>query len=64
MATGTVDFVVTGGPTLIGVPLDGNGFAITGTDAIGVGTQTVTATYSGDANFTTSSDADTQTVNP
>ncbi|TDC20740.1 Ig-like domain repeat protein [Streptomyces sp. 8K308] len=64
VATGTVDFVVTGGPTIIGVPLDDNGFAITDTDAIGVGTQTVTATYSGDANFTASSDTDTQTVNP
>ncbi|WP_234326845.1 beta strand repeat-containing protein [Streptomyces sp. NRRL S-337] len=58
--TGTVTFVVTGGPTLTAT-LSG-GTASVSTSAIPVGTHTVTATYSGDANFTASSGTDTQTV--
>ncbi|MGX1853891.1 beta strand repeat-containing protein, partial [Streptomyces sp. NPDC055299] len=58
--TGTVTFVITGGPTLVGT-LSG-GVATASTSALGVGTFTVTATYSGDADFSTSSGTDTQTV--
>ncbi|WP_220377868.1 beta strand repeat-containing protein, partial [Streptomyces inhibens] len=58
--TGTVTFVITGGPTLTGT-LSGGTASVT-TSALTVGTHTVTATYSGDANFTGSSGTDTQTV--
>ncbi|MFI1155997.1 beta strand repeat-containing protein [Streptomyces sioyaensis] len=60
--TGTVTFVVTGGPTLT-APLVGGTASVT-TSAIPVGVSTVTATYSGDGNFTGSSGTDTQTVAP
>ncbi|QIY59999.1 Ig-like domain repeat protein [Streptomyces sp. RPA4-5] len=58
--TGVVTFVITGGPTLAGT-LSG-GTATVSTNALGVGTFPVTATYSGDLNFTGSSGSDTQTV--
>ncbi|REK90530.1 Ig-like domain repeat protein, partial [Streptomyces inhibens] len=58
--TGTVTFVITGGPTLTGT-LSGGTASVT-TSALGAGSHTVTATYSGDANFTGSSGTDTQTV--
>ncbi|MEW2436099.1 Ig-like domain-containing protein [Streptomyces caniferus] len=58
--TGTVTFVVTGGPTLTAT-LSG-GTASVSTTAIPVGTSNVTATYSGDGDFTGSSGSDTQTV--
>ncbi len=58
--TGTVTFVVAGGPTLTAT-LSG-GTASVSTSAIPIGTHTVTATYSGDANYTASSGTDTQTV--
>ncbi|MCR8574824.1 Ig-like domain-containing protein [Streptomyces sp. Isolate_219] len=58
--TGVVTFVITGGPTLVGV-LSG-GTATVSTNVLGVGTFPVTATYSGDLNFTGSSGTDTQTV--
>ncbi|WP_078866601.1 Ig-like domain repeat protein [Streptomyces sp. NRRL S-1448] len=45
--------MVTGGPTLTGT-LSGGTASVT-TSAIPVGTSTVTATYSGDSNFTGSS---------
>ncbi|MGP3967548.1 Ig-like domain-containing protein [Streptomyces sp. 6N223] len=61
MPTGTVTFAISGGPTLTGT-LDASGTATTTTDAIPVGTQTVTATYSGDTNFTGSSGTASQTV--
>ncbi|WP_324604673.1 Ig-like domain-containing protein, partial [Streptomyces sp. NRRL S-337] len=48
--TGTVTFVVSGGPTLTGTLVGGT--ASVSTSAIPVGTSNVTATYSGDGNFT------------
>ncbi|WP_190146294.1 Ig-like domain-containing protein, partial [Streptomyces glebosus] len=59
--TGTVTFVISGGPTLTGT-LSGGTASVT-TSALSVGTHTVTATYSGDASFTSSVGTDTQTVN-
>ncbi|WP_234442398.1 Ig-like domain-containing protein, partial [Streptomyces sp. NRRL S-1448] len=47
--TGTVTFVVAGGPTLTAT-LSGGTASVT-TSAIPVGTHSVTATYSGDGNF-------------
>ncbi|KOG49563.1 vegetative cell wall protein, partial [Streptomyces decoyicus] len=58
--TGTVTFVITGGPTLTAT-LSG-GTATASTTALGAGTFPVTATYSGDGDFTSSSGNDTQTV--
>ncbi|GAA5615789.1 hypothetical protein Spla01_07006 [Streptomyces platensis] len=58
--TGTVTFVVTGGPTLTATLSGGTASATT--SALGAGSFPVTATYSGDANFTGSSDSDTQVV--
>ncbi|OPF77825.1 vegetative cell wall protein [Streptomyces antioxidans] len=50
--TGTVTFVVSGGPTLTGT-LSGGTASVTAS-GLGVGTHIVTATYSGDADFTPS----------
>ena len=61
--TGTVTFVISGGPTLTGV-VDGTGQACVTTSAIPVGTHTVTATYSGDTGVAGSSGTGTVTVNP
>ncbi|WP_244942927.1 beta strand repeat-containing protein [Streptomyces inhibens] len=58
--TGTVTFVITGGPTLTAT-LSGGTASVT-TSALTAGTHTVTATYSGDPSFTGSSGTDTQTV--
>ncbi|MFG2194198.1 Ig-like domain repeat protein [Streptomyces sp. NPDC048639] len=58
--TGTVTFVISGGPTLTGT-LSG-GVATVSTSALSVGPHTVTATYGGSSNFTGSSGTDTHTV--
>ncbi|MBB4786193.1 Ig-like domain-containing protein [Streptomyces rapamycinicus] len=50
--TGTVTFVVSGGPTLNGT-LSGGTASVTAS-GLGVGTHIVTATYNGDASFTPS----------
>lgn len=65
--TGTVDFQ-DGGTTISGCgakPLDGSGQATCTTSTLGVGTHTISAAYSGDANFSTSSGtlSPDQTVN-
>ncbi|MGW2005710.1 Ig-like domain-containing protein, partial [Streptomyces tubercidicus] len=59
--TGTVTFVISGGPTLT-APLVGGTASVT-TSSLSVGSHTVTATYSGDVNFSSSSGTDTQLVN-
>ncbi|WP_413798815.1 Ig-like domain-containing protein [Streptomyces iranensis] len=51
--TGTVTFVVTGGPTLTGT-LSGGTTSVTVPAGLSVGVHPVTATYSGDVNFTAS----------
>ena len=54
----------TDGETTLGtVPLDGNARALLPISSLGVGTHTITASYSGDATFGPSSDTFTQTVN-
>ncbi|MGW3269588.1 beta strand repeat-containing protein, partial [Streptomyces sp. NPDC001056] len=61
--TGTVTFTVDGpGGFTQTVPLGGDGTAVVTTSALGAGTHTVTADYSGDADFAPSSGTDTQTV--
>ncbi|KOG46300.1 hypothetical protein ADK74_12590 [Streptomyces decoyicus] len=61
--TGTVTFTITGGDTVT-VSLDAGGTAVfTNRAPLAAGSHSVTAVYSGDANFTTSTDTDTQTVN-
>ncbi|MER8155425.1 Ig-like domain-containing protein [Streptomyces sp. NPDC094472] len=62
LPTGNVIFVITGGPTLTGV-LDAAGQACVTTDAIPVGTHTVTATYEGDGGVTGSTGTGSVTVN-
>jgi hypothetical protein len=59
--TGTVTFVISGGPTLTGT-LDGTGMACVTTSAIPVGTHTVTATYAGDTGVAGSTGTGTVTV--
>ncbi|MGW2325019.1 beta strand repeat-containing protein [Streptomyces sp. NPDC001700] len=59
--TGTVTFVVTGGPTLTAT-VDGTGQACVTTSAIPVGTHAVTATYSGDTGVAGSTGTGTVTV--
>lgn len=54
--TGTVTFTITGGPTL-NAPLNATGQASTSTSTLTAGPHTVTATYSGDACFATSTSA-------
>ncbi|MGP4002595.1 Ig-like domain-containing protein, partial [Streptomyces sp. 8N706] len=61
--TGTVDFVIDGGPPVT-VALDGGGQATLSTSSLSAGPHTAVATYSGDANLDPSSDTDTQQVNP
>jgi autotransporter-associated beta strand protein len=62
--TGTVTF--SEGTTMLGTgTLDGNGHATFSTSSLALGTHTITAVYSGDTNFTTStSQPFTQTVLP
>ncbi len=60
--TGNVTFT-DGATTLATLPLDANGRAIFATTSLTVGSHTITATYTGDALFTGSSDSLTQTVN-
>ena len=60
--TGTVTFM-DGETTLGTVPIDGNARALLPISSLGVGTHTITASYSGDATFGPSSDTLTQTVN-
>ncbi|MEV6128057.1 Ig-like domain-containing protein [Streptomyces violaceusniger] len=60
--TGNVTFVVSGGPTLTGV-LDATGQACVTTNAIPVGTHTVTVTYAGDGGVTGSAGTGSVTVN-
>ncbi|MFE9063269.1 beta strand repeat-containing protein [Streptomyces violaceusniger] len=62
LPTGNVIFVITGGPTLTGV-LDATGQACVTTNAIPVGTHTVTATYEGDGGVTGSTGTGSVTVN-
>ncbi|MDP9610144.1 beta strand repeat-containing protein [Streptomyces demainii] len=59
--TGTVTFVIAGGPTLTGT-LDGSGKACVTTGALSVGTHAVTATYAGDAGVAGSSGSGSVTV--
>ena len=59
--TGTVTF--TDGETTLGtISLDGNGRAFLPTSSLSVGSHTISAVYSGDATFASSSDSLTQTV--
>ncbi|WP_150127241.1 Ig-like domain-containing protein, partial [Streptomyces decoyicus] len=51
--TGSVTFTVSGGGTAV-VPLDSGGVAKFIPGSLSAGSHPVTATYSGDANFTTS----------
>ncbi|MCQ8827596.1 beta strand repeat-containing protein [Streptomyces malaysiensis] len=60
--TGTVTFVITGGPTLTGT-LDATGQACVTTSDIPVGTHTVTATYAGDGDVMGSTATTPVTVN-
>ncbi|MCQ8189701.1 beta strand repeat-containing protein [Streptomyces rugosispiralis] len=60
--TGTVTFVITGGPTLTGT-LDATGQACVTTSAIPVGSHAVTATYAGDGGVMGSVATSTVTVN-
>ncbi|MET7761763.1 Ig-like domain-containing protein [Streptomyces sp. NPDC005393] len=60
-ATGTVTFVITGGPTLTG-SLNGSGQACVTTNALGVGSYPVTATYGGNTGVAGSSTSGTITV--
>ncbi|KOG44322.1 Ig-like domain repeat protein, partial [Streptomyces decoyicus] len=61
--TGTVSFTSSSGSNRT-VPLDAGGIAtFTTSTPFQAGTETITATYNGDANFTTSTGTDTQTVN-
>ncbi|MGW7618349.1 Ig-like domain-containing protein, partial [Streptomyces antimycoticus] len=59
--TGTVTFVITGGPTLTGT-LNASGQACVTTSAIPVGAHAVTATYSGDTGVAGSSGSGSVTV--
>ncbi|WP_246531409.1 Ig-like domain-containing protein [Streptomyces bathyalis] len=61
--TGTVTFSISGGPTLT-ASLDASGIAVVSLSTLPAGTYTITATYNGDANFSTSTGTDTHTVNP
>lgn len=58
--TGTVTF--TNGSTTLGVGTVNNGVATISTSALSVATSTITATYSGDSNFDTSTGTVSQTV--
>ncbi|MET8681109.1 Ig-like domain-containing protein, partial [Streptomyces sp. NPDC004647] len=60
--TGTVDFVVDGGPPVT-VALDPGGQAVYTDASLSVGLHNVVANYSGDVNLDPSSGADTQQVN-
>ncbi|OPF78109.1 hypothetical protein VT50_0219920 [Streptomyces antioxidans] len=60
--TGTVTFVITGGPTLTAT-LDATGQACVTTSAIPVGSHTVTATYAGDGGVMGSTGTAIATVN-
>ncbi|WP_413115306.1 beta strand repeat-containing protein [Streptomyces sp. CY1] len=60
--SGTVTFVITGGPTLTGT-LDATGQACVITNAIPVGSHTVTATYEGDTGVMSSTGTGSVTVN-
>ncbi|MFD8095548.1 beta strand repeat-containing protein [Streptomyces malaysiensis] len=60
--TGTVTFVISGGPTLTGT-LDATGQACVTTSDIPVGTHTVTATYAGDGDVMGSTATTPVTVN-
>ncbi|WP_030835473.1 beta strand repeat-containing protein [Streptomyces hygroscopicus] len=59
--TGTVTFVIAGGPTLTGT-LDGSGKACVTTGALSVGAHAVTATYAGNAGVAGSSGSGSVTV--
>lgn len=59
--TGTVTFVISGGPTLVGT-LNAAGQTTVSTNALTTGSHTVTATYSGDSCFNSSTATLTQTV--
>ncbi|MBQ0984210.1 Ig-like domain repeat protein [Streptomyces sp. F63] len=61
--TGTVTFTISGGGTFT-VPLDSSGTATLSTATLPAGSLTVTAVYSGDPDFTTSTGTDTHTVAP
>ncbi|EST18082.1 Ig-like domain repeat protein, partial [Streptomyces niveus] len=60
--TGAVTFGISGGETAT-VSLDTGGAATFSTGSLAAGSHTITAVYGGDANFTTSTGTDTQTVN-
>ncbi|WP_432035505.1 beta strand repeat-containing protein [Streptomyces cucumeris] len=60
--TGTVTFVISGGPTLTGT-LDATGMACVTTTAVPAGSHTVTATYAGSTDITGSSGTATVNVN-
>ncbi len=62
LPSGNVTFVIAGGPTLTGT-LDATGQACVTTNAIPVGTHTVTATYAGDGGVTGSTGTGSVTVN-
>ncbi|WP_344263922.1 Ig-like domain-containing protein, partial [Streptomyces sodiiphilus] len=59
--TGTVTFVIDGGPTLT-ASLDSDGTATVATAALGVGSSPVTATYNGTTDFATSAGSTVHTV--
>ncbi|MFI0818103.1 beta strand repeat-containing protein [Streptomyces sp. NPDC021098] len=59
--TGTVTFVISGGPTLTGT-LNAAGQTTVSTNALTTGSHTVTATYSGDSCYNSSTASLTQTV--
>ncbi|KNE78630.1 hypothetical protein ADZ36_32245, partial [Streptomyces fradiae] len=59
--TGTVTFTITGHGTTT-VPVDAGGTATLPVNTLPAGTQTATATYNGDTNYTPSTGTDTQQV--
>ncbi|MCH6163266.1 Ig-like domain-containing protein [Streptomyces marispadix] len=61
--TGTVTFALSGGGGSTTVPVAVDGTARLTVDSLPAGAYSVTATYSGDANFASSSGSDSHTVN-
>ncbi|KOG44086.1 Ig-like domain-containing protein, partial [Streptomyces decoyicus] len=60
----TVTFTISGpGGGTLTAAVDTGGTAAVTTSTLAAGSHSVTAVYSGDANFTTSTDTDTQAVN-